>query len=350
MRGKRAWLLLFALPVTAVVVAVAVALDSGQFTTVTGRAAPSASAGPARETAPGARTPEHGGSPTAVASHPCGWLTTAPRYRHVIWIWLENKSYRQIIGSARAPYINGLARGCGLAANYHNVSHPSLPNYLAATSGLAPGVTGLPWTSYFDCDPGVFCGTAAASIFGQGETWRAYEESMPSACDRSPSGGYAPKHNPAVYYRALRGCAAGDVPYSRLAADLAAGRLPAFSFITPNLADDMHDGTVAGGDAWLRRNLPPILRSPDYTSGTTAIFITWDEGDGGTRAERCYAGASDQSCHVPALVIAPGTPAGTRPGTPFSHYSLLGTAEQLLGLPALGQAARYPTMTAAFRL
>jgi hypothetical protein len=34
----------------------------------------------------------------------------------------------------------------------------------------------------------------------------------------------------------------------------------------------------------------------------------------------------------------------------FNHYSLLGTAEQLLGLPRLGQASSYPTMTAAFHL
>ena len=268
----------------------------------------------------------------------------------MVWIWLENKSYRETIGSTRAPYLNALARKCGMAVNYHNVTHPSLPNYLAATSGLSLGVTGLPWTSYLDCDPGVFCGTAAASVFGQGETWRSYEESMPSPCDRSPSGEYAPRHNPALYYTALGGCAAGDVPYSRLAADLADGRLPAFSFITPNLIDDTHDGTVADGDSWLRRNLPVILRSPEYTNGTTAVFITWDEGDGDSRAERCYSATADPGCHVPALVISPSTPPGTRPGTLFNHYSLLGTTEQLLGLPALGQAARWPTMTSAFRL
>ena len=53
----------------------------------------------------------------------------------MIWIWLENHSYRQIIGSSSAPYINSLARACGLATNYKAVTHPSLPNYIAATSG-----------------------------------------------------------------------------------------------------------------------------------------------------------------------------------------------------------------------
>jgi phosphatidylinositol-3-phosphatase len=49
-------------------------------------------------------------------------------------------------------------------------------------------------------------------------------------------------------------------------------------------------------------------------------------------------------------VISPSTPAGTTSGTSFNHYSLLGTAEQLLGLPRLGHASSYPAMSAAFRL
>ena len=50
------------------------------------------------------------------------------------------------------------------------------------------------------------------------------------------------------------------------------------------------------------------------------------------------------------IVISPATPPGTASGTFFSHYSLLATTEQLLGLPKLGQAASSPAMTAAFHL
>ena len=49
-------------------------------------------------------------------------------------------------------------------------------------------------------------------------------------------------------------------------------------------------------------------------------------------------------------MISPSTPAGTSSGTLFNHYSLLATAEQLLGLPKLGQASSAATMTAAFHL
>jgi phosphatidylinositol-3-phosphatase len=77
-------------------------------------------------------------SPATAASGPCGTAAAPPAYRHVIWIWMENHSYSDIIGNtAQAPYINSLASSCGVATDYHNTTHPSLPNYLAATSGLS---------------------------------------------------------------------------------------------------------------------------------------------------------------------------------------------------------------------
>jgi phospholipase C len=174
---------------------------------------------------------------------------------------------------------------------------------------------------------------------------------MPSNCATSDSGEYKVAHNPPPYYTSLSGCARRDVPYTQLATDLAAGTLPAFSFITPNLIDDMHDGTIAQGNAWLAANLPTILDSSQYRAGTTAVFLTWDEGSGGYPIEDCDdTAATDASCRVATIVISPSTPPGTTSGTFYSHYSLLATTEQLLGLPRLGQAASSPTMTTAFHL
>src|SRR5215471_12866192 len=125
----------------------------------------------------------------AAAPGPCGTAAATGAYRHVIWIWMENRGYRDIIGNkAQAPYINSLAAGCGLATDYHATTHPSLPNYLAATSGIAQG--SLPATTYLDCSPSVICDMTVGSVFGQGETWKAYQESMPSNCDTSDSGEY----------------------------------------------------------------------------------------------------------------------------------------------------------------
>ncbi len=285
---------------------------------------------------------------TPSASHPCGTKAKPGRYQHIIWIFMENHSYPDIIGSSQAAYINTVARECGSATNYHNITHPSLPNYIAATSGLAlsslPGF--LP-----DCSPAAGCDTSAKSIFGQVKTWRSYEENMPSNCARANAGSYAVRHNPAAYYTALRNCSSNDVPYSHLATDLAHSQLPQFSFITPNLIDDMHNGTVAQGSTWLASHLPAILGSAEYKNGSTAVFVSWDEGEAGheVKGEHCAANTSDVSCHVPTLVISPSTKAGTRSGALFNHFSLLATAT-LLGLPKLGQAASAATMTRAFNL
>ena len=282
----------------------------------------------------------------AAASGPCGTLTSAPHYTHVIWVWMENHSYNTIIGSSQAPYINSLATECGLATNYHNISHPSLPNYVSATSGL-----GYASIAKFDpdCNPVPGCTTKAKSIFAQGESWKAYEESMPANCTKADSGQYAVRHNPPPYYTTLKTCAKFDVPYTQLATDLKNNSLPAFSFITPNLIDDMHDGTIADGNKWLAANLPTIFNSPEYTSGSTAVIVTWDEGEGGT-SNRCATNTTDVGCHVATIVVSPSTKPGTKSATLFNHWSLLGTTEQVLGLPKLGMAASATTMTSAFNL
>jgi hypothetical protein len=108
--------------------------------------------------------------------------------------------------------------------------------------------------------------------------------------------------------------------------------------VTPNLCDDMHDCSVAAGDLWLSANLSPLLSSSEYTSGSIAIFITWDEDD------------FSSSNHVATLVISPYTAAGARSAVAFDHYSLLATTESMLGLPCLGSACSAASMRGAFGL
>lgn len=279
------------------------------------------------------------------ASGPCGTATSAA-YTHVIWVWMENHSYGDIIGNtAQAPYINSLANACGLATNYHNITHPSLPNYVGATAGL--GLSGL---SQFgsDCSPSRRCSTSAPSIFGQA-SWKAYEESMLSNCYKKNSGEYAVRHNPPPYFTSLSGCSTNDVPYSQLASDLSANTLPAFSFVTPNLIDDMHDGTIADGDTWLANNLPTIFNSAAYQSGSVVVFVTWDEGEGGSSND-CATNTTDVGCHVATIVASPTTPAGHQSATLYNHYSLLATTEGLLGLPRLGLASSANDMASDFNL
>jgi len=283
----------------------------------------------------------------ASATSPCGTLALSQtHYTHVVWVWMENNSFGSIMGSPEAPDINSLAGQCGLATNYHSISHPSLPNYIAATSGLALAKL-APFGS--DCSPSRKCSTSAPSIFDQLSSWKAYEESMPKNCHRKNKHEYAVRHNPPPYYTTLAECTSKDVPYSQLAGDLAAGKLPAFSFITPNLIDDMHDGTIAEGDAWLQHNLPTILNSSEYQRGSIVVVVTWDEGEGGTSND-CATNTTDVGCHVATIVVSPSTVPGTQSSTLFNHYSLLASTEQLLGVPMLGEAATANSMLAAFNL
>jgi hypothetical protein len=270
-------------------------------------------------------------------SAPCGAGTTPPAtYQHVVWIVMENKTYSQIIGSSNAPYINSLAEQCGLATSFYAEAHPSLPNYLAMASGSTQGVAD-------DKDPSSHPLTAP-SIFSQlGTSWRSLEESMPSNCYLSNSGLYAVRHNPAAYFTNIRTqCAAQDQPLSD-PPDLSAK----FTFITPNLCNDMHSCPTASdvgsetrnGDQWLATWMPKILSSSEYQSGTTAVFLTWDEDDYSTNQ------------HIATLVISPTTAAGTKASATFNHYSLLRTTEQSLGITTyLGNAATAASMRHDFNL
>jgi hypothetical protein len=214
---------------------------------------------------------------------PCRGTRPPRRYRHVVWIWFENHSANQVIGSSEAPYINAIAHSCGQATRYSAISHPSLPNYIAATSGGTQGISD-------DAGPKQNA-TNAASIYQVARSWKAYAESMPQPCMKKNAGRYAVRHDPSAYYLRLRGVLCRrDVPLGTtrsgaLASDLRRSRLPRFSFITPDLCNDMHDCSVGTGDAWLRHWLPVLLGSRTYRAGRTAIFITWDEGegDGGNR-------------------------------------------------------------------
>jgi phosphatidylinositol-3-phosphatase len=255
-------------------------------------------------------------------------------YKHVITIVMENHPFSAINGAS--PYLNSLSRACGLAANYQAITHPSLPNYIAMTSGDTQGIND-------DCDD---CSTDAASIFEQlgPSGWRSYLETMPSpGFTGADSGSYTKHHNPAAYYTKISSALqANAVPLGSpssgaLASDLRANRLPRYALIVPNKCNDEHDCSVETGDSWLRRWVTRIIASPVYSRGGTAIFITYDEG-------------SDEDNHVYTAVVSPYTSAGTKSSRRFDHYSLLKTQESMLGLPCLGRACSAASMRSAFGL
>lgn len=265
---------------------------------------------------------------TTVVAGPCRGSTPPPSYQHVVVIVMENRGAGQVYGSAQAPYINHLGGQCGVATDYSGVSHPSLPNYIAMTSGGTQGISDDDGpSSHHLTAPSIF------SLLGNG--WRSLEESMPSPCAHGSSGEYAVKHNPAAYYTGVSaGCRVQDVALDDSAPDLSAR----YTFVAPNLCHDGHDCSTATADHWLSVEVPLMLGSPQYRSGSTVLFVTWDENDSGGSL-------------VPMFVVAPSVRPGTRSTSPFDHYSLLRTTEELLGLsPLLANGATAASMRAAFNL
>jgi acid phosphatase len=103
--------------------------------------------------------------------------------------------------------------------------------------------------------------------------------------------------------------------------DRSSGAIADYVFITPNLDDDMHDGTIAQGDAWLAAEVPAIMATGAYQGGGV-LFVLWDEG----------INATDDP---PFIVVSPNVTPGTVSQADYDTSSFLLTVEKILGVDAL---------------
>jgi phosphatidylinositol-3-phosphatase len=250
----------------------------------------------------------------------------------VFTIVMENHSQGDILGNKDAPFINSLAAQNAVAAGYRdNLVHPSEPNYIWMVAGENFGVLddSEPASHHLDSTSHI-----ADQLEAAGLPWKAYMESMGDPCGLTGKYPYEPKHDPFVYFNDINGwdghafqpsarCNSHVVDYSQLDADLAANTLPKYVFITPNMIDDMHDGSVADGDNWLSREVPKILASDAFNNGGV-LFLTWDEG-----------GGYPQSDDPPMIVISPHAKRGYVSQTPFNASSYLKTVQTILGMQTL---------------
>jgi hypothetical protein len=255
-----------------------------------------------------------------------------PGFSRVYVILMENEELTDVIGSPSAPYINGLAAQYGVAKAYTAVTHPSLPNYMALTSG------GTQFTT--NCSGCVVdVANIADRVESAGRTWKGYMESMPVPCLTTDSGLYAQRHNPFVHYADIVNdsarCNAHVVPFTRFASDLQTGTLPAFTWITPNVCSDMHDCGIATGDQWLSQVVPQIMGTPDF--GSSVLFIVWDEG-----ATNTGGGGV-----VPLVVVSPMVHS-IQSTQAANHYDLLRTMTDWLDVAPLGLSTNGRDLTEYF--
>jgi len=258
----------------------------------------------------------------------------------VFTIVMENHSRGQIFGNRKAPFINDLAKHYAVAQSYHDsYVHPSEPNYFWMVAGQNFGVLddGEPSAHHLDATSHL-----VDQIETAGLTWRSYQESMGEPCGLSSHGRYAAKHNPFVYFNDVNGwdgaefhpelrCEEHVVDYTELDADIAAGTVPRYAFITPNLDNDMHDGSIEQGDSWLANEIPKIMASDAYKNGGV-IFLMWDEGGGWPTGD-----------DPPFIAISPHAVAGMKSNVDYDTSSYLKTVQNILGvdqLPCADESAR----------
>jgi hypothetical protein len=255
-----------------------------------------------------------------------------PKFSHIILIILENREYSSVVGNSSWPNFNNLASNYALLTQSYAVAHPSLPNYIALTSGSTQGITS-------DCTSCFVNATNIGDILEQnGKSWRGYMEDMPSPCYVGNSGDYAQKHNPFIYYDDIRTnsnrCASHVVPLTQFDTDLSNNQLPDFSWITPNLCNDGHDCSSSTADSFLGSEVNKILASPSFDQNSLLI-ITFDEGSSGSS---CCGLPSSAGGHIATLFISGLAKAGYQDSTSYDHYSILKMLADAWGLPYLEHA------------
>jgi hypothetical protein len=310
---------------------------------------------------------------------------------HVFVINLENKGFRTTWGAgSAAPYLARTLRARGvLLTQYHGTAHHSLGNYLAQISGQGPD-----YATQRDCgtysrfvetrpvtSPGQVVGhgcvypakvrTLPRQLTSAGLGWRGYLQDMGRPCQHPALGArdpwhratarsqYATRHNPFVYFASITRhpayCRAHVRALAALSTDLQrVSTTRALTYITPDLCHDAHDATCADGgpgglraaNSFLRTWVPRIRHSPAFQADGMLV-ITADEAEGSATA-CCGEGAGPNAARpgitgmgggrIGALVISPFSEPDTTSTRPYNHYSLLGTVEDLFGLPRLGYA------------
>jgi hypothetical protein len=228
---------------------------------------------------------------------------------------MENHSNSEVIGNAAAPYINSLAaEGANFSQSYA-ITHPSQPNYLALFSGSTQAVTD-------NSCPHTF-GTAnlGAELIAESLSFTGYAESMPydgyTGCS---SGAYARKHNPWVNFSNVP--ASSNLTLAAFPSDYS--QLPTVAFVTPNLDNDMHDGTVAEGDSWLHDHFDGYVQWAKTHNSLLVLTFDEDDNNSGNRIPTVFVGASVQAGSYSERI---------------NHYNVLRTLEDAYDLPHAGAAA-----------
>jgi phosphatidylinositol-3-phosphatase len=333
------------------------------------------------------------GSAVATASDGDG-RHDAAAFDHIYVLMLENHSKSSVIDDPNAPYLSGLAHTYAMADHYYGVTHPSMPNYIAAIAGDNYGIQDDNDQNIVNLD--------RTSLVDQLESahirWGAYMEDLPAnkldsfgpVVDGTTYKLYAKKHNPFVLFDDVKNDPKrldNVRDYTALGADLTKGDAPQFVWISPNQCNDMHGGVYASvvghpetpcpygstmddandaalkqkADAFVKNAVTTITSSKAWTPKSAIVIVTdendytgesttggWESADGccdspyveagDVRVSATWPGGTYGGGLIPAIVMTASGPRHVVDTTPYNHYSLLTTIEDNWHLGHLGHA------------
>jgi phosphatidylinositol-3-phosphatase len=280
-------------------------------------------------------------------------ITIAENIPHSSHVWViaeENHSLEEVVGNSKMPYYNHLIHEYGLATQFYANQHSSLPALMWFVAGAA--VTGNNNTVSCSHDND----NVVRQLLKQGYTWRSYQQNLPSAGYQGLYGGsYYRRHNPLIDFTDVcpgTGQERNSVPYSQMEKDFAKGDVVNYAYITPDIDEDAHNGTLEAADQWLQSNLPAILARPEFgPGGDGIIFIVWDEGNVDKWDDRCSA-TVDKGCggRTATLVIGPQVKSGYKSTTHYHNQSVLKTVCVAMGFsPCPGTAQDAAPMADFFK-
>jgi acid phosphatase len=264
----------------------------------------------------------------------------------------ENHSYEDIVGNPQMPYYNQLIQQYGLANQFYADQHSSLPALMWLVAGAPVEPNNLTVSCNHPED------NVVREVLAQGYSWRAYQENLPYAGYQALYGGagdsYYRRHNPLIDFTDVcpgTGQDTNSVPFTQMATDFEQIGTVNYAYITPDVNDDAHNGTLQQADQWLQDNLPAILARPEFGPGGDGIlFIVWDEAD--LTDDRCSSSVA-QGCggRTATLVIGPGVIAGYQSQIIYHSENVLSTICAAMGLsPCPGAAQNAAPMADFFTL
>ncbi len=262
-----------------------------------------------------------------------------PTFDHIVIVIEENKGRSDVIGNtSEAPFINNVLAGGGASlANFFAVSHPSQPNYLQFFSGSNQGIVdntvpapGAPFST-----PNL-----GAELLAAGKSFVGYSEDLPEVGSMvTESGFYARRHNPWVNWQfdspgTNQLLPTVNQPFSSFPDSAHFDDLPSVAIIVPNNANNMHDGTIAQGDAWLQSNISAYASWAKQHN--SLLVVTYDED------------SDDERNRVPTMFYGAHVAAGRTVQSTVTAHNLLRTIEDLSGALHSGSAAQVRSIVGPF--